>query len=77
MVTRLELPAIGTKSNEVFDKADEFDRDTIYNYIWDTAEGEVDDDSKFLMAKNLLIFRNVGAREMWQEKWDQYLEVNQ
>ena len=71
----LDILKKGGDVSDLFSKVYQFDKNRIYEYIWNVAETEEEDNIDSTMDENIGICTNPDSIEAWHEKWDKYLEA--
>ncbi len=72
----MEILKEGGNVSALFSKATEFDQDRIYEYIWDVSQNAEKENIIKGMVEMMRLYGDDDRREEWDEKWNQYLEVN-
>jgi len=71
-----EILKEGGDVSGLFDKVDEFDEKRIYSYIWDVSQNAEKEKIIKGMVEKMRLYGDDDREEEWDEKWDQYREVN-
>lgn len=72
----LDILKEGGDISDLFTKVEEFDKDRIYDYIWNLSQNDERDNIVRRLADKMELYGDEDREKAWHEKWAQYLEVN-